>query len=215
MGPVDLGFEASAPHSPTRFDRKLSTILQCATAIFCEKGYGRASMRDLSRVTGMSTAGLYHYFESKDKLLYLIQKDLFSTVMELLAERLKETSGAEARVRVFILNHIEFFLPKTNAIKVLSHEDDVLRGDMGREIAAIKRQYYHCCKDLIEALKSEHNLKFNSRTATMGLFGMINWLHAWYNPRVDSPPGTLAAELSEIFLNGIQRPSLRHLGEDR
>ena len=54
----------------------------------------------------------------------------------------------------------------------------------------------------MEALKSEKKLEFNTRTVTMGLFGMINWLHAWYNPRVDSTPSELAAELSAIFLQG-------------
>ncbi|MGA8150556.1 MAG: TetR/AcrR family transcriptional regulator [Terriglobales bacterium] len=203
MGSIDITSEVSTGRSATRFDRKLSKILQDATAIFCEKGYERASMRDLSRASGMSTAGLYHYFESKDKLLYLIQKDLFTAVMEQLAERLQNVSDPETRIRVFILNHVEYFLTKPKAIKVLSHEDDVLHDKLGAEIAALKRQYYHRCKELIEALKKEKSLEFNSRTATMGLFGMINWLHAWYNPRVDSLPSKLAADLSEIFLGGI------------
>src|SRR2546422_7461297 len=33
--------------------------------VFYERGYEGASMRDLSRATGMSLAGLYYYFESK------------------------------------------------------------------------------------------------------------------------------------------------------
>jgi len=203
MGSIDITSEVVTPRPATRFDRKLSKILQDATAIFCEKGYERASMRDLSRVSGMSTAGLYHYFESKDKLLYLIQKDLFSTVMELLTERLQGVADPETRIRVFVLNHVEYFLTKPKAIKVLSHEDDVLHDKLGAEIAALKRQYYHRCKELIEALKSEKKLEFNTRTTTMGLFGMINWLHAWYNPRVDSSPSQLAAEISDIFLQGV------------
>ena len=128
-------------------------------------------MRDLSRASGMSLAGLYYYFESKEKLLYLIQKDLFTTVMELLRERLKEVAEPEARVRMFILNHVEYFLAKPKAMKVLSHEDDVLRQELSTEIVALKRQYYHCCADLVEALKAERNLTFNSRAVVMSLFG--------------------------------------------
>jgi AcrR family transcriptional regulator len=196
---------AAAPPSRvvTRFDRRLARILEHATAIFCEKGYEGASMRDLSRVSGISLAGLYYYFESKEKLLYLIQKDLFTTVMGLLKERLKETQDAEGRVRAFISNHVEFFLSKPKAMKVLSHEDDVLRKELGTELAALKRQYYHCCADLVEALKKERGLKFNARSATMSLFGMINWLHTWYNPKVDAAPRALAVEIADIFLRGI------------
>jgi AcrR family transcriptional regulator len=195
--------EVSVSRPVTRFDRRLAKILEHATAIFCEKGYEGASMRDLSRASGMSLAGLYYYFESKEKLLYLIQKDLFSTVMELLREQLKEASDAEGRIRLFIQNHVEYFLSKPKAMKVLSHEDDVLRDDLGKEITALKRQYYHSCADLIETLKAEKNLRFNSRAAVMSLFGMINWLHTWYNPRVDGTPHTLAVEISNVFLRGI------------
>lgn len=196
-----------SPRPVTRFDRRLAKILEHATAIFCEKGYEGASMRDLSRASGMSLAGLYYYFESKEKLLYLIQKDLFSTVMELLREQIKDASDAESRVRIFIENHVEYFLGKPKAMKVLSHEDDVLRDELGKEIAALKRQYYHSCADLIEALKVEKNLQFNSRAAVMSLFGMINWLHTWYNPRVDGTPHTLAVEISNVFLRGIYSPA--------
>ena len=44
----------------TRFDRRLSEILDYATEIFAEKGYEGASMRDLSRLSGISLAGLYY-----------------------------------------------------------------------------------------------------------------------------------------------------------
>jgi len=76
----------AAPMSDTRFDRRLADVLAHASHIFCEKGYEGASMRDLSRATGMSLAGLYHYFESKEELLYLIQKHTFTTIIETLRE---------------------------------------------------------------------------------------------------------------------------------
>lgn len=191
------------PHTLSRFDRRLARILDHATAIFCEKGYEGASMRDLSRSCGMSLAGLYYYFESKEKLLYLIEKELFERVMELLNEKLTGVTDAEDRIRVFIENHVGFFLAKPKAMKVLSHEDDVLSGELGVEIAAIKRRYYRCCADLVEQLKRAKNLQFNSRSAVMGLFGMINWLHTWYNPRVDGSSAVLAKEISDIFLRGV------------
>ncbi|MGA8761569.1 MAG: helix-turn-helix domain-containing protein, partial [Candidatus Sulfotelmatobacter sp.] len=71
---------ATATSPATRYDRRLAEILTHATDVFCKKGYEGASMRDLSRATGMSLAGLYYYFESKERLLFLIQKHTFSTI---------------------------------------------------------------------------------------------------------------------------------------
>src|SRR5262249_51914680 len=131
--------ERSAALPETRFDRRLSEILAHATDVFDEKGYEGASMRDLSRASGMSLAGLYYYFESKEKLLYLIQRHTFTTILERLRRRLDGVIDAEARIRVFILNHLQYFLANQKAMKVLSHEDEVLKNGHGPQIATLKR----------------------------------------------------------------------------
>ena len=158
----------------SRFDRQTARILGHATAVFYENGYEGASMRDLSRSSGMSLAGLYYYFESKEKLLYLIQKHCFTTVVECLRARLENVTHPEDRMRTFILNHLEYFLAYPKAMKVLSHKDDVLAGELGAEIRALKRQYYHHCSELADALKEHERLEFNTRIAVLGLFGMMN-----------------------------------------
>lgn len=190
-------------HVANRFDQRLTKILAHATDVFYDKGYEGASMRDLSRSSGMSLAGLYYYFKSKERLLYHIQKHTFSTIVEHLRRRLEMETDPEQRVRLFILNHLDYSLANPKAMKVLSHEDDVLKNNLGSEIAAIKREYYRICLGLLEELKRVRDLEFNSRVAVLSLFGMMNWIYTWYNPRVDSHAGELAQQMGDIFLNGI------------
>jgi len=187
----------------SRFDRRLAEILNHATQVFCEKGYAGASMRDLSRATGMSLAGLYYYFESKERLLYLIQRHTFTTIIERLRERLQHVTDPEQRLRLFVQNHLEYFLAHSHAMKVLSHEDDVLKNASGDEIASIKREYYRTCSELVDALKRAHGLEFPSRLAVLSLFGMMNWIYTWHNPRVDADAGELARRMGDIFVRGI------------
>jgi TetR/AcrR family transcriptional regulator, cholesterol catabolism regulator len=187
----------------TRFDRRLARILAHATNMFCEKGYAAASMRDLSRASGTSLSGLYYYFKSKEELLYLIQKHTFTTIVDSLRVRLDEVSDPAEGIRAFILNHLEYFLANQKAMKVLSHEDDALKNGFGSEIAAIKREYYRICVELLDNYKRARGLEFSSRTAVLTLFGMMNWIYTWYNPRVDGDAGALAREMGDIFLRGI------------
>jgi AcrR family transcriptional regulator len=216
-----------------RFDRRLGEILEHATAVFCDKGYEAASMRDLSRATGMSLAGLYYYFESKEKLLYLIQKDAFETILAGLRKRLEGASDPEQRVRIFLQNHLEYFLGNQKAMKVLSHEDEVLKNSYGSEIRAIKREYYRICLALVEDLMRARGIdyhpskpkarfhpneaksaslgtpglpgtpEFSGRIAVLSLFGMMNWIYTWHNPRVDADAGILARQMADIFLSGL------------
>jgi len=160
-------------------------------------------MRDLSRATGMSLAGLYHYCESKERLLFLIQKHTFTTILDELKARLENVSDPEQRIRIFILNHLEYFVSNQPGLKVLSHEDESLKNGWSSEIAGIKREYYRICLGLMDDLRRQRGLDFNARTAVMSLFGMINWIYTWYNPRVDGNAKALAEQMGNIVLNGI------------
>ncbi len=199
---------AAAPGKDNRradghFDRRVAEILRHATEVFCEKGYEGASMRDLSRATGTSLAGLYYYFDSKEKLLYLIQKHTFSTIVARLRERLEAADDPEQRIRIFIQNHLEYFLANQKAMKVLSHEDDVLKNGYGSEIAGIKREYYRICLGLMDEFKRAKGIEFNRRLAVLSLFGMMNWIYTWHNSRVDADTGEIAQQMGDIFLHGV------------
>src|SRR5437879_3127474 len=191
------------PAPASRFDRRLAEIITHATDVFCEKGYEGASMRDLSRASGMSLAGLYYYFESKERLLFLIQKHTFSTIVQGLKKRLEGVTDPEERIRIFILNHLEYFLANQQAMKVLSHEAEVLKNGFASELAAIKREYYRICVGLLDELKRDRGLQFSTRIAVLSLFGMMNWIYTWHNPRVDADAEAIAREMGDIFLQGV------------
>ena len=203
MAATSTHAQPSLASPDTRFDRRLSEILDFATAVFAEKGYEGASMRDLSRESGMSLAGLYYYFESKERLLYLIQKHTFTTIVQRLKSRLQGVGDPAERIRIFILNHLEYFLTNRAAMKVLAHEDEVLKDGFGAEVATIKREYYRICVGLLDDLKRERGLDFSTRIAVLSLFGMMNWIYTWHKPRVDADAASIAKEMGDLFLRGV------------
>jgi len=60
--------------------------------------------------------------------------------------------------------------------------------------------------DLLEDLKGERKLRVSTRIAVLSLFGMMNWIYTWHNPRVDAGAGAIAREMAEVFLHGVQGP---------
>lgn len=205
----------------SRFDRRLTQILEHATRVFYEKGYEGASMRDLSRQSGMSLAGLYYYFENKEKLLYMIQRHTFRTVIDRLKLRLADVTDPEQRMRIFIQNHLEYFLQNMKAMKVLSHEAGVLKNEHAQEILGIKREYYRMCLSLLQELKrsrgvqspasngadpkssSGRGARNEDRTQVLSLFGMMNWIYTWHNPRSDADAQELARTMGDVFISGV------------
>jgi hypothetical protein len=144
-------------------------------------------------------------------LLFLIQKHTFTTILEKLKARLEPVTDPEERIRIFILNHLEYFVSNQPGLKVLSHEDESLKNGWSSEIKGIKREYYRICLRLMEDLGQKRGLDFNTRTAVMSLFGMINWIYTWYNPRIDGNAEALAQQMGNIVLHGIVRSGKRPL----
>lgn len=184
--------------------RKLEMILRYSARVFAEKGYEGASIRDISRASGVSLSGLYYYVESKQKLLYLIQTHTFRTILSRLRRNLETVSDPAARLRVLVHNHLEYFLRHPMEMKVLAREDGVLVGDYRKEVAEIKRRYYGTALEIFEELRrSGQTQRLNPRIAVLSLFGMMNWIHTWHRPQVDPQAEALSDVMSQMFLHGV------------
>jgi AcrR family transcriptional regulator len=194
----------------TRYDQKLEFILRTSARIFAEKGYHSTSMRDIARETEVSLAGLYYYCKSKEELLFLIQDNCFGRVHERLLERLRETSDAVAKLRLVIENHLSFFAANMAEMKVLSHEADSLAGEMHAHVTGRKQQYTRLVRRILSEVQQAqaargHDAvqKVDLTVATYALFGMMNWIYNWYDPRGKLSVNDLVDNLTRLFLSGF------------
>src|SRR6476620_6723910 len=137
----------------SRYDQKLEFILRTAARIFAEKNYHSTSMRDISRETNVSLAGLYHYCKSKEELLFLIQDNCFGRVLERLEQRLQNVEDPIAKLGIFIENHLSFFAANMAEMKVLSHEAESLGGDLYAHVSTRKRQYTRTARKILSEVQ--------------------------------------------------------------
>ncbi len=193
----------------TRYDQKLEFILRTSSRIFAGKGYHSTTMRDIARETGVSLAGLYYYCKSKEELLFLIQDNCFGRVHERLLERLRETSEPVAKLRLVIENHLSFFAANMAEMKVLSHEADSLAGEMHKHVSGKKQQYTRLVRRILSELQHEQSpesgaSRIDLTVATYALFGMMNWIYNWYDPRGKLSVNDLVENIARLFLSGFR-----------
>jgi TetR/AcrR family transcriptional regulator, cholesterol catabolism regulator len=205
----------------SRHDQKLELILRTSARIFAEKSYHSTSMRDISRATGVSLAGLYHYCKSKEELLFLIQDHCFGRVLERLEQRTRGIADPFEKLRIFIDNHLSFFAANMAEMKVLSHEAESLAGDLHEHVSSRKRQYTRTARKILSEVQQttaagsgsqkprrngqrERTLKGVDLTvATYALFGMMNWIYNWYDPRGKLSVSQLVDNITRLFLSGF------------
>jgi AcrR family transcriptional regulator len=194
--------KASGPQREPQ--EKLQAILRHAAQVFCDKGYEGASIRDISRSSGVSLAGLYHYIKSKQELLYLIQIHTFKTIVSRLQKNLIGVTGPVEKLRILVHNHLDYFLRHPVEMKVLAHEDDALEGTFRKEVLEVKRRYVEMALDIFEDMRRTGTARrLNPRVAVLSLFGMMNWTYTWHRAEMDPQAEALAEAIAGMFLHGV------------
>src|ERR1051325_7021806 len=201
------------PHELTRHDQKLEMILRTSARIFAEKSYHSTSMRDISRATGVSLAGLYHYCKSKEELLFLIQDHCFGRVSESLEQRIKDIDDPFEKLRIFIDNHLSFFAANMAEMKVLSHEAESLEGDLHKHISTKKERYAKLARKILRDIQEQQPeaARVDVTVATYALFGMMNWIYNWYDPSGKIKVTHLVDNVTRLFTNGFIMDTSREL----
>lgn len=192
----------------SRYDQKLEFILRTSARIFAEKNYHSTTMRDIARATKVSLSGLYHYCKSKEELLFLIQDNCFGRVLERLEQRLSGISEPEQKLRIFIENHLAFFAANMAEMKVLSHEADSLGRELQRQVSGKKEKYTRLARKILsEVQQQKPERQIDLTVATYALFGMMNWIYNWYNPRGKLSVTDLVDNVMRLYLGGFLNES--------
>ena len=185
------------------YDSRLEHLLSTAARVFAEKGYHPTSMRDLSRATRMSLAGMYYYVTSKDELLYLIQHRCFTQVLEGAEAAVESAMTPADKLQRFIRHHVTFFAKHMSEMKVLSHDAESLDPERGEGINDLKRRYSDLLISVLRELNSSSPARVDPTLAAYALFGMMNWIYTWYDPDGEVSPDALAGQFTQIFLGGV------------
>ncbi len=205
-----FGSEKRAVSAPTgdmriTYDERLNHILEAATREIARVGYEKASMRMVAKAAGVSLAGLYHYFDSKEKMLFLIQFRTFSSLLNNLREKLHGVDDPIEQLQVMVRAHVSYFAANMAALKTCSHELDSLTGTAYEEARKVRKEYYELTRLIIDRVFDAQapDSTLDRHVATMSLFGTLNWLYRWYNPKRGRAPTSIANQIAAQFLHGL------------
>jgi AcrR family transcriptional regulator len=209
LNSVTTARQRRRPRKTTQIKR--DHLLARAAALFAEKGYEATSLRDVSHAVGVSLAGLYHYFTSKEDLLYQVQYRTFASLLEAQQEVAALPGTAEDRFRRLVIGHLDFFASHPNELKACTYELESLKGDLYLTVEALRRRYYRLFTMVVSELKhgavDGARETRESRHATLFVFGVLNWIFMWYDPARHGPVERIGEEMLDLLLNGLSRPN--------
>lgn len=199
--------ETSTKSFPLRrnrqYEKRLGSILKAAAEVIADDGFEGASVRKVAARAGIGLSGIYYYFKSKDEMLFAVQENTFSMLVESLEQKLNNADSPADRLKAVIDNHLQFFSQQMNDLKVCSHEIESLSGTYYDEILKIRREYYKLVRDVIsENIPGSGCIDAN--LAALFLFGSLNWMYMWYDRQRNPDLEKLSNQLLKIFMGGIK-----------
>jgi AcrR family transcriptional regulator len=188
--------------------QKLDQLLARSAELIAEKGFEAMSMRDVSAAVGASLAGLYHYFESKEDLLYLLQHRTFGSLLESQQAIAAQPGTPEERFRRLLIGHLVFFAEHSAELKACTFELKSLTGERYETVEALRRRYHRLMASVVAELRDGSGKRASesrkARHAALFIFGMLNWVFTWYTPERYGSVEQIGNEMLDLVLNGLR-----------
>jgi len=179
-------------------------ILNAASGLFAKQGYMRSSIAELADACGLSRGALYHYFTSKEAILFAILDAHVREMIDDVEATIAETSTILEQFRAAIRAIVVLNARSSNEQRVILNDLSFLSEDEQKIIKALERQLVDTVADLLIRLDKEGKIvKRTKKVYTMMLFGMLNFSHTWYDPKGDIAPQEFADMVVDQFLYGF------------
>ncbi|MEO0323111.1 MAG: TetR/AcrR family transcriptional regulator [Myxococcota bacterium] len=176
-----------------------------AVKIFANHGFGGASVSEIAAACSVSKSILYHYFNSKEDILYAAMQahmEVLSATTDLSAYRGIDPSGWFQHLA---LNLLEHYAGAADSQKVLLNELDFLAPDQRANIVRQQRRLVDFAQQcLVEAVSPLRPERTQVRAHVMLFFGMINWSHSWFDPDRGVSRTDLARQAANAAVTGLR-----------
>jgi AcrR family transcriptional regulator len=153
----------------------------------------------------MTKGGIYHYFKSKNEILYLVLDHYVNLFLENLEQELKKFDDPFSKIQFIISRHIKFYNENLAEGKVLLHEVHCLPPKYFRVVAEKEKKYLNMVAGTLCDYFGRQIEKDQLKVITFCLFGMCNWIYSWYDPRGPVTPERLAKIIYGIFSVGVRQ----------
>jgi AcrR family transcriptional regulator len=187
------------------FEEKQRGILDSAAAVFAEMGMEKASMAQIARHSNVSKALLYHYYPSKDALIFdIVRTHLTELDAEIAAADRPDLPPAQ-RLRGLVHRVIESYEGADNRHKVQLNSAGTLSPEQTAELRTIERQIVRRFAEVIRQLNPDlERDRPLLIPVTMSLFGMLNWVYMWFRPNGPISRADYADLATTLMLDGVK-----------
>lgn len=191
------------PQAPD-FDQRRSHIVERAVHLFAERGFLGASVGDLAKACKTSKSLFYHYFPSKEDVLFEAMDSHVRALGHAAANVAAMNVGAAQKLRALTHSFMHLYLGAAAYHKVLLNEIAHLAPPRQKTIVSRQRELIDFVAGMLREIQPKLEAAHLERAASMIFFGMINWTHTWFKPEGPASADAIADLIADTIITGIK-----------
>jgi len=187
-------------------DERKAAIVAAAAALFAREGFDGASVSDIAKRGKFAKSLVYHYYASKEDILYDAMISHVRALEAAAREALAVDPRPERKLRELAHRFMALYVGAADRHKVLLNDLGRLPRARRAEIVKVQRRLIETVQKLL--VEIEPGLKRKpgaSFAAAMLFFGTINWTHTWFDPKGAVSAGALAEMVVDLVLGGLAK----------
>ena len=184
------------------YDTKSRAILDSAAALFGKVGYPNAKMQDVAKACGATKSMLYHYFPTKDDLLFAMLEDHLERLIGSIDEAMNSGGMQQQRFLRFVETYTQKSAQSRRRHVIAMNDVKFLPKAQQGPLLALERRVTEQVTEMLRAVHPGLDEDIYKPYAMM-LLGMLNWTDYWFKPSGTLKPEELSERMSRLFLKGF------------
>lgn len=199
---------SAAPRSrPTRNDAQRQAILEAASLLFIEKGFGGTNINDIADAVGMTRTALYYYFPSKESMLEALTREVTERAGALTKEVAQRAElPPDKGLRQLIRQHAGLILSHPLQFRIAERSEGSLPEDQRLAAQAARRAVR---RDFVEVIRRGIDQGMfrpvDADVAAFSIIGMCNWCAWWFDSRRSESAETVVETIASLGLHMLLR----------
>jgi AcrR family transcriptional regulator len=183
---------------------RLDEIIEAATDLFYEKGFEKASLRDIALKVGITQAAIYYHFKNKEQILYTIIEIYADEILSVLNSSTSDKAEPLENLKNAVSQHIIYMETRGKGAKIMIEDKKFLSGEFNRLVRAKEKGVYTFYKKCLAELRKSGKIETCDLTATaFSILGMINWIYHWYRPEKGLSVKQVSEDIVRMIFHGI------------
>ena len=189
------------------YEAQRAAILDHAAEAFAAAGYAACTMADIARVSGASKARLYHYYASKEAILYdLLDRHtqaLLDIALDVRSAAKREKTKPQDELKTMIARFLDAYQTARTRHIALLNDVKFLATKQRERIITRERAVVDAFALALKRAFPKRITSANQRALTMLLMGAMNWTFTWLKPGGPMSYADYADEVTRVIVKGL------------